>query len=277
MRVLTASALAAATLALAACGGGEGEAPPAGPSTAADKTPPVVTITDNVSATTATGNVTFTFSFNEDVGTSFTVDDVTVTGGTKGAFTRIGGTSATLVVVPTPGGAGTLSVSVGAGAFSDAAGNTNSAVATATQAYDAVVKTQMALPVGFDSTSVNYGLVGFGGAEDSSIVVDPTDAANKVAKVVRAAGAETYAGTTVTAVNGAGVQTGLLPKIPFNVTDTRMSVRVWSPDAGIPVRLKVEDSTDDKKSVETEATTTVAGAWQTLTSISPPPQPARPR
>ena len=257
--------LASAVLLLAACGGGTGEAPPTAPGGTADTTGPVVTITDNVSVTTATGNVTFTFSFNEDVGTSFTIDDVTVTGGTKGAFTRIGGTSATLVVVPTPGNAGTISVSVGARTFSDAAGNTNPAVATATQAYDTVVRTQMALPVGFDSASVNYGLVGFGGAEDSTIVVDPTDAANKVAKVVRAAGAETYAGTTVTAIDSAGVQTGLAPKIPFNVTDTRMSVRVWSPDAGIPVRLKVEDSTNDKRSVETEATTTVAGAWQTLT------------
>ena len=43
-----------------------------------------------------------------------------------------------------------------------------------------------------------------------------------------------------------------------------MSVRVWSPDAGIQVRLKAEDAADGTKSVETEATTTVAGAWETL-------------
>jgi hypothetical protein len=40
---------------------------------------------------------------------------------------------------------------------------------------------------------------------------------------------------------------------------------VYSPDAGIPVRLKVEDRTDNTISVETEATTTVANAWETLT------------
>ena len=44
-----------------------------------------------------------------------------------------------------------------------------------------------------------------------------------------------------------------------------MTVRVYSPDAGIPVRLKVEDRTDNTISVETEATTTVANAWETLT------------
>ena len=45
---------------------------------------------------------------------------------------------------------------------------------------------------------------------------------------------------------------------------TTVTVRVWSPDAGIPVRLKVEDIADATKSVETQATTTAVG-WQTLT------------
>jgi hypothetical protein len=260
--LLTAAALTA-SLMLAACGGGGGEAPPAAAGGAADTTGPVVTITDSVVDATAAGPVTFTFVFNEDVGTSFTADDVTVTGGTKGAFTRDSGTRATLVVTPTPNSTGTIVVSVAASAALDARGNGN-ALTTSQQAYETVVRTQMALPVSFNATDVGYGLVGFGGAEDSSIVNDPTDAANKVAKVVRAAGAETFAGTTITDTV-AGVQRGFSPKIPFNTTDTRMSVRVWSPDANIPVRLKVEDSTDPNKSVETEATVTTAAGWQTLT------------
>ena len=260
--LLTVTALAA-SLMLSACGGGSGEAPPAGVSAPADTTGPVVTITDSAVETTATGPVTFSFGFNKDVGTSFTVDDITVTGGTKGAFTRVNGTSATLVVTPTPNSTGTINVSVAAGAALDAKGN-GSAASSSQQLFDTVLRTQMSLPVSFDTAGVGYGLTGFGGAEDSSIVVDPTNAANKVAKVVRAAGAETYAGTTITDIRG-GVQTGLSPKIPFNATDTRMSVRVWSPDAGIPVRLKVEDSADPNKSVETEATVTTAAGWQTLT------------
>ncbi len=260
--LLTATALAA-SLMLAACGGGSGEAPPAAPGATADTTGPVVTITDSVAEATAAGPVTFTFNFNEDVGTSFTVDDVTVAGGTKGAFTRVNGTRATLVVTPTPNSTGTIQVSVAASAALDALGNGNAATSSL-QAFETVVRNQMALPVSFDVANVGYGLVGFGGAEDASIVADPTNAANKVAKVVRAAGAETFAGTTITDTR-AGVQTGLLPKIPFNATDTRMSVRVWSPDAGIPVRLKVEDSADPNKSVETEATVTTAAGWQTLT------------
>jgi hypothetical protein len=43
-----------------------------------------------------------------------------------------------------------------------------------------------------------------------------------------------------------------------------MSVLVWSPDAGIPIRLKAEDNTNPTISVETETMTTVAGQWETL-------------
>lgn len=120
--------------------------------------------------------------------------------------------------------------------------------------------TQMNLPVTFDDPTVNYGLIGFGGAEASSVVVDPTNAANKVAKVIKSGTAELWAGTTITAVGGGGFSA----KIPFAFGSTSMNVRVWSPNAGIQVRLKVEDSGDGTKSVETEATTTVANGWQNL-------------
>jgi hypothetical protein len=52
--------------------------------------------------------------------------------------------------------------------------------------------------------------------------------------------------------------------MPFTATDTRISVRVYSPAAGIKVRLKAEDATDPTRSVETDATTTLANAWETL-------------
>jgi MYXO-CTERM domain-containing protein len=53
--------------------------------------------------------------------------------------------------------------------------------------------------------------------------------------------------------------------IPFTATSTRMTVRVYSPRAGIPVRLKVEDAADPTRSVETEALTTKVNTWETLT------------
>lgn len=256
-----------ASLLVTACGGGDAEPPPSDinqPTTAPppDTAAPTLGIFNDLSGATATGPVTFTFVFNEDVGTSFVIGDIVVTGGTPGTLTKASATQYTLVVTPAASGSGTLGVSVAAGAFSDLAGNINTLAPAAVQLpFNTVVKTQMALPVNFDSTTVDYGFIGFGGAEDSSIVTDPTDPANKVARVVRAAGAEVFAGTTITAAAGLGFS----PKIPFNANDTRMSVRVWSPDANIPVRLKVEDHTDPTKSVETEATVTTAAGWQTLT------------
>ncbi|MEI2421144.1 hypothetical protein V6O07_12795, partial [Arthrospira platensis SPKY2] len=56
-----------------------------------------------------------------------------------------------------------------------------------------------------------------------------------------------------------------MPAIPFTATDTRMTVRVYSPDAGIPVLLKVEDAGNPAVFVETLSSTTVANAWETLT------------
>ncbi|HSN48478.1 MAG TPA: hypothetical protein VLR29_06920, partial [Flavobacterium sp.] len=119
---------------------------------------------------------------------------------------------------------------------------------------------QMNLPVTFDDANVDYNLLGFGGADNSTIVVDPTLPTNKVAKVVKSATAFSYAGTTITGL----AESGFSNKIPFTLLDTKMSVRVWSPNAGIPVRLKVEDHTNNTITCETESTVTIASGWQTL-------------
>ncbi|MFM6925666.1 MAG: hypothetical protein ACKOU7_09220, partial [Ferruginibacter sp.] len=113
----------------------------------------------------------------------------------------------------------------------------------------------LALPVTFDLPGVNYEVTDFGNNQ-SSAAVDPTNAANNVKKTVKANGAETWAGTTI----GAGFTSNL----PFTATKTQMSVRVYSPAAGIRVRLKVEDRTNPARSVETEAMTQAANTWETL-------------
>lgn len=119
---------------------------------------------------------------------------------------------------------------------------------------------QMDLPVTFDDASVDYGLSGFGGAENSSIVSENGNASNKVAKVVKSSTANTWAGTAITA----SAQLGFATPVPFDKTK-EIKVRVFSPDAGIPVRLKVEDHADNTHTVETEAIVTVANQWDTLT------------
>ena len=103
-------------------------------------------------------------------------------------------------------------------------------------------------------------VTGFEGCYASTLVADPTGGNNKVGKVIKpGSGVPFYCGTTVVTVPNGGLQ-----RIAFTATATTVTARVWSPDVGIPVRLKVEDIADATKSVETEATTTVAG-WQTLT------------
>ena len=116
---------------------------------------------------------------------------------------------------------------------------------------------QIDLPVTFESAAVNYTMTDFGG-NTATVVVDPTDPTNMVAEVIKGASAQLWAGTTVS------TPSGLASAIPFTATDSVMSVRVWSPDANIPVRLKVEDHTNSNIYVETEAITTVAGQWETL-------------
>ncbi|MCO6479360.1 MAG: fasciclin domain-containing protein, partial [Phaeodactylibacter sp.] len=128
---------------------------------------------------------------------------------------------------------------------------------------------QVDLPITFDDPNVDYGLADFGG-NVSSIVVDPTDPDNMVGQAIRLADALTFAGTTMGG-------DGLANPIPFADGDTKMTVRVWSPEAGIPILLKVEDATNPGIFVETLANTTVAMAWETLefdfSNPEPNPQP----
>ena len=113
------------------------------------------------------------------------------------------------------------------------------------------------LLVDFEDSSTR-GYADFGG-NDSSIVLDPTDPTNTVVQSIKTMGALMWAGTTV-----GSLDTNFAP-LPFTASETVMTVRVYSPDAGIPVLLKIEDASDNSISVETTATTTVADAWETLT------------
>jgi hypothetical protein len=122
------------------------------------------------------------------------------------------------------------------------------------------VLAQMDLPVTFDDATVDYSLLGFGGTEGSTIVTDPTLATNKVAKVLKPAVSETWAGITISGASGLGFKN----KIPFSTSVTKMSVRIWSPDAGTIVRLKVEDHADKNRTIETESAVTTAKGWETV-------------
>jgi len=135
-----AAALMLACSVLAGCGGGDAEPPPPPVSNTPappgpDTTPPTVTIANNVSGSVATGPVTFTFVFSEDVGVSFEASDIAVAGGTPSAFSRLSGSQATIVVTPPAGVSGSMTVTVPAGSFTDLANNANTVGATASKSF----------------------------------------------------------------------------------------------------------------------------------------------
>ena len=116
---------------------------------------------------------------------------------------------------------------------------------------------QIDLPIGFDDVNYDYTFGDFGGAA-YSIVADPKDASNKVMKVIKTAGAEVWAGTTMS------TNLGLAKAIPLKSGATTMQARVYSPAAGLKIKLKVEDRTNGNIAVETDAMTTVANTWEVL-------------
>ncbi|MEE4163755.1 MAG: carbohydrate binding domain-containing protein [Woeseiaceae bacterium] len=111
----------------------------------------------------------------------------------------------------------------------------------------------------FDDPGTTYTLADFNG-NTSTITNDPAGGTNMVASTVRSASAQATAGTTVSTLPGNQV-----PELPLTASSTEMSVRVWSPAAGITVRLKIEDALNSAVFVETDTATTVANDWETLT------------
>lgn len=140
-------------------------------------------------------------------------------------------------------------------------GNIGDGSLNSTFLFDDIVQfsagTQIDLPVNFEGNTVNYALTDFGG-NISNLAVDPTNGGNMVIKTTKKITAATWAGTTI------GTASGFATNIPLTLTDTKMNLKVWSPNPGTIVQLKVEDSNDNTHTCETQATTTTTGAWEIL-------------
>ncbi len=114
---------------------------------------------------------------------------------------------------------------------------------------------QIALPLDFENSSLNYEIVGFEGAE-SELESNPDQSGiNTSANVIRTTktnGAQFFAGTLIP----------LDVPIDFSSTES-ISIKTWSPKAGIPVRLKLE-ADDSSVFVELDVNTTVTNQWEEL-------------
>ncbi|MCX6737022.1 MAG: Ig-like domain-containing protein, partial [Candidatus Parcubacteria bacterium] len=107
-----------------------------------DKAAPAVVITDSDANTVniAEATVTFTFTFSEDV-TGFDATDVDTVNGAEGVWTPVSAKVYTLVVTPTAGFTGNVTVDVPAGGAIDGNANTNTIALTDTQPVDMLAPT----------------------------------------------------------------------------------------------------------------------------------------
>ena len=131
-------------------------------------------------------------------------------------------------------------------------------IATTTREETIKVGKQIDLPLTFDDPNFDYTTSDFGG-NVSSVAVDPANAANKVLKVIKPGGAEVWSGTTL------GTATGFANKVAVTAANSKMTARIYAPAAGLIVKLKLENQNVSANAVETDAVTTVANGWQTLT------------
>lgn len=118
------------------------------------------------------------------------------------------------------------------------------------------ISNPLLLPIDFESTTQNYAFVNFGGAE--STVVDNPDMSDgnmsaRVGQLTKTDGSETWAGSFLE----------LGDPIDFSEFQ-QMSLKVWSPQAGITLRLKLENAADDQIFLEFDQTINTANAWEEL-------------
>ena len=140
-------------------------------------------------------------------------------------------------------------------------GNTGDGSANSTFYFDDIEQLfggqQIDWPVTFEDNDIDYTTTDFGG-NISSLVADPTNTDNTVVQAIKTDEAATWAGTTI------GTPAGFATNLPLTLTDSKMYVKVWSPAAGTPIRLKVEDSNDPTHTCETETNTSLAGEWEVM-------------
>lgn len=127
--------------------------------------------------------------------------------------------------------------------------------ATAEKIVPFVITDPLLLPLDFESPTLPYSFVNFGGG-NASVVANPAVGAGnpsaKAGKMVKAPG-EVWGGSFIT----------LDGNIDFSANKI-FRMKVWAPRVGAKVLLKVENSGNNGINFEKEVATTVANAWEDL-------------
>src|SRR5690606_33488724 len=112
------------------------------------------------------------------------------------------------------------------------------------------------LPVTFESDIV-YTFTDFGGAYGSAVANPHQNGINTsatVGQVLKSTGAETWGGVAIP----------LPAPVDFS-SQQKIKIKVWSPQAGLPVLMKWEQLGDSSINTELQVSTTVANEWEELT------------
>ncbi|WP_373994849.1 Ig-like domain-containing protein, partial [Massilia sp. Root133] len=137
-----------------------------------DTAAPTVTITSDAAALKAGETATVTFTFSEDPGASFTWDgtqgDVIVSGGTLSAISGSGLVRTATFTPDASTDGGTASITIGAGSYADAAGNTGGVGTTPSLHFDTLAP---AVPLAHLSPLSDSGAIPVDGV---TTVVTPT-------------------------------------------------------------------------------------------------------
>jgi hypothetical protein len=114
---------------------------------------------------------------------------------------------------------------------------------------------QIALPLNFESASINYAFINFDGG-DATVIDNPQsggiNTSTKVARMIKNPG-QPWGGSLIK----------LSDAIDFS-SNKIFRMKVFSPRAGAKVLLKVENASNGGINFEKEVTTSVANAWEDL-------------
>jgi hypothetical protein len=131
------------------------------------------------------------------------------------------------------------------------------ATAEYTQNVTVTVPVLINLPLDFESATLPYSFTNFGGANTvvtANTHVGGINTSAKVGALTKGAGSQVWAGSFIE----------LSSPIDFSVIK-KLKMKVWGPQAGIIVKLKLENLADSSKNKEIDATYTTANNWQELT------------
>ena len=246
-----------------------------------DTVAPTLAITSDVAQLNIGATATITFTFSEDPGTSFTLDDVVVSGGSLAALSG-SGTVRTAVFTPTNGvDGGVASISVAPGLYRDAAGNAGSAGTTPVLRFDTRAPDAPAAPA-LDGAS-DSGIAGDGITGDATPTVRGTAEAQAVITLYDSDGT-TVLGMALADVNGAwhigssvladgdhtlrAVQTDRAGNVSALGAALKLTIDTLAAAPAAPVLLAASDSGAAGDGITKVNTPTVTGRAEALAQVS---------